>query len=144
MEIQWLVLAICTFLNTRDNMKYDIVHAIPLLAPNANWTILSDDYSTLQWFSPEIPQPTLAELTEKAAELNAAEPMRLLRIERDRRLAEVDWMVIKYLSLGQPIPAELSNYMQTLRDLTTNSTPALNQYYELDLSSVNWPTKPSL
>lgn len=125
-------------------MKYDIVHAIPLLAPNASWTILGDDYSTLQWFSPEIPQPSLTDLTNKAAELNQQEPVRLLRIERDRRLAEVDWMIIKFMSLGQPIPSELSEYMQTLRELPTNSTPTLNEYYELDLSSVTWPAKPNI
>jgi hypothetical protein len=125
-------------------MKYDIVHAIPLVAPNASWTILSDDYSTLQWFSTDIPKPSLDDLNAKTLELNQAEPMRLLRVERDRRLAEVDWMIIKYMSMGQPIPLELSNYMQALRDLPNSSSPTLNQYFELDIDSVAWPAKPNI
>ena len=79
-------------------MKYTIVHTISLVAPNTNWSMMGDDYETLQWLSDPALKPSLEALEEKAAELNAAEPMRLLRIERDRRLAEVDWMVIKAYS----------------------------------------------
>lgn len=125
-------------------MKYDIVHAIPLLAPNAGWTIMSDDYNSLQWFTPNIPKPTLVDLQAKVTELQTEEPLRLLRIERDRRLAEVDWMVIRAVSTNQPISSELATYMQELRDLTTTATPTLDSFYELDLSSVDWPVKPTV
>lgn len=125
-------------------MKHTIVHAISLLAPDANWSIMGDDYNTLQWLSDPALKPSLEALEQKAAELNAAEPMRLLRIERDRRLAEVDWMVIKSLSLNQPVSTELSAYMQALRDLPNTATPTLTDRYELDIDSVVWPTKPQL
>lgn len=123
-------------------MKYTIIHTISLVAPNTNWSIMGDDYSTLQWLSDPSLKPSLEALEQKAAELNAAEPMRLLRIERDRRLAEVDWMVIKAYSQGLPIPPELSAYMQALRDLPNTADPKLDARYELDLDSVVWPTKP--
>lgn len=123
-------------------MKYTIVHTISLVAPNTNWSIMGDDYETLQWLSDPALKPSLQSLLDKAAELNAAEPMRLLRIERDRRLAEVDWMVVKAYSQGEPISPELSAYMQALRDLPNTANPMLDSRYELDLSSVDWPTKP--
>lgn len=123
-------------------MKYTIVHAISQLAPTANWSIMGDDYDSLQWLSDPALRPNLQSLLDKAAEMNAAEPMRLLRLERDRRLAEVDWMVVKAYSQGLPISPELSAYMQALRDLTNTADPKLNERYELDLDSVVWPTKP--
>lgn len=123
-------------------MKYTIVHTISLVAPNTNWSIMGDDYETLQWLSDPALKPSLTALEEKAAELNAAEPMRLLRIERDKRLAEVDWMVIRAYSLGEPISPELSAYMQALRDLPNTANPTLNNMYELELTSVDWPVKP--
>lgn len=125
-------------------MRYTIVHAISLVAPNTNWSIMGDDYDSLQWLSDPALKPTVDALEAKAAEMNAAEPMRLLRIERDRRLSEVDWIVIKYLSMNQPVAAELSAYMQALRDLPENSTPTLTDRYELDMDSVAWPVKPQL
>ena len=123
-------------------MKYTIVHTISLLAPNTNWSMMGDDYDNIQWLSDPSLKPSLAALEEKAAELNAAEPMRLLRIERDRRLAEVDWMVIKAYSQNAQISLELAAYMQALRDLPNTATPTLDSRYELDMSSVAWPTKP--
>lgn len=125
-------------------MKHTIVNAISQLAPTANWSILGDDYDSLQWLSDPALKPNLQSLLDKAAELNAAEPMRLLRIERDRRLAEVDWMVIKSLSMNQPVPAELSAYMQALRELPNTADPKLNERYDLDFNSVDWPVKPQL
>ena len=125
-------------------MKYTIVHAISQLIPTANWSIMGDDSDSLQGLSDPDIKPTLQSLLDKAVEMNAAEPIRLLRIERDRRLSEVDWMVIKSLSLGQPVSAELSAYMQALRDLPDTATPTLTDRYELDLNSVTWPVKPQL
>jgi len=73
---------------------------------------------------------------------NALEPMRLLREERSRRLVAVDWVVIKYTSLGQQIPQEWADYMQALRDLPAVSSPQLNEYGALDMTSVTFPTLP--
>ena len=123
-------------------MKYTIVHAISLLAPTANWSMMGEDYDNIQWLSDYVSKPSMQSLLDKAAELNAAEPMRLLRIERDKRLAAVDWMVIKSISQGLPIATDLADYMQALRDLTVTADPQLNQIYELDLTSVVWPVKP--
>ena len=79
------------------------------------------------------------EINTKIAELNAAEPMKLLRLERDRLLATTDWRASSDLTLSDA----WKNYRQALRDLPASASPTLNSDYNLDKSSVTWPTKPS-
>ena len=84
--------------------------------------------------------PSEQEIQEKIAELEAAEPMRLLRIERNRRLAETDWVTLKAYSQGVEVPLTWKNYMQALRDLPANSKPQLDE--QGNLTSVTWPEVP--
>ena len=72
---------------------------------------------------------TWSQVSEKVAEIQAAEPMRLLRQERDRRLAETDWWASSDLTMT----TEQTTYRQALRDITDNAT---------SLDDVTWPTKP--
>ena len=69
--------------------------------------------------------------------------MKLLREERNRRLAECDWVVTKATELGKTVSEKWVGYRQTLRHLPENASPKLNSIGQLDLTSVNWPTKPS-
>ena len=62
----------------------------------------------------------------------------LLRVERNRLLAETDWWAVPDRIMTEQQIA----YRQTLRDLPSNSSPRLNNRSELDKSSVNWPVKP--
>jgi hypothetical protein len=72
----------------------NIAKALLELAPGAEWKVVDDDYNQITWFSEDIPKPTILEVEAKIAELKAAEPMRLLREERDRLIAETDWWVL--------------------------------------------------
>ena len=76
----------------------------------------------------------------KIQELQAAEPMRLLRIERNRRLAETDWVVIRAYSQKQDVPEDWTNYMQSLRDLPATAEPTLDD--QGNLTNVDWPKVP--
>ena len=118
-------------------MKYDITHALRALKPGAQWTLLGDDISGLEWFSSE-QQPTKTEIADKIAELDAAEPIRLLRIERDKKIALTDWRVLP----DQTPSDDWINYRQALRDLPASASPKLDSNYELDFSSFTWPTEP--
>ena len=68
-------------------------------------------------------------VSAKKAELDAAEPMKLLREERNRRIAETDWWASSDLTMS----TERTAYRQALRDITKS-------YNSLD--DVVWPTKP--
>ena len=79
-------------------------------------------------------------VNSKITELNALEPLRLLRIERNRRLAETDWVVIRAYSQKQDVPEDWINYMQTLRDLPATQEPQLDDAG--NLTNVTWPEVP--
>ena len=120
-------------------MKYDITHAIQALKPTAQWTLNGEDYSGLNWLDSKQTQPTETEVNSKISELDNAEPMRLLRIERDTRIAKTDWRASSDLTLADA----WKTYRQALRDLPASASPKLNSEYQLDLTSVTWPTEPS-
>jgi hypothetical protein len=116
----------------------DITHAILKLTPGAQFSVNAEDYNQITWLSPDIPQPTILEVEAKIAELKAAEPMRLLRVERDRLIAETDWWVLPDRT---PTSEQLA-YRQALRDLPTTAAPVLDPTNPLGISGVTWPTKP--
>ena len=119
-------------------MKYTISDALIELKPGADYILRGEDYSDLEWLDSSQTKPTETEINSKISELNAAEPMRLLRIERNRRIALTDWRASSDLTLSNA----WKTYRQALRDIT-KQTPQLNKKYELDLTSVSWPTEPS-
>ena len=67
--------------------------------------------------------------------------MRLLRVERNKRLLESDWTQSRDISLSND--TDWKTYRQSLRDLPSSTTPKLDTYGDLDLTSVSWPTEPS-
>ena len=119
-------------------MKYDIPAALEALKPAAQWTLRGEDYSGLEWLDSSQTKPTETEVNSKISALDAVEAMRLLRVERDTRIAKTDWRASSDVTLA----SAWSTYRQALRDITTQ-TPKLNSEYELDLTSVTWPTEPS-
>ena len=119
-------------------MKYDIGFALRKLRPKAFWVLRGEDYSGLEWMDSSQTQPTETEVNSKISELDNAEAMRLLRIERDARIVKTDWRASSDLTLTDA----WKTYRQALRDITTQ-TPKLDSNYQLDLTSVTWPTEPS-
>ena len=120
-------------------MKYTIIDALHSLKPGAEWILRGEDYSGLEWHDTTETKPTEAEINNKISELDAAEKMRLLRIERDARIAKTDWRASSDLTISN----DWKTYRQALRDLPASATPKLNSNYQLDLTSVTWPTEPS-
>jgi len=123
-------------------MKYGIGQALLVLRPGAEWNVTNDVYSGIEWLDKTQTKPTLEEVSTTLAVLNDEEPMRLLRIERDKRLTDSDWVVTKAIETGDMVSNVWKAYRQSLRDLPLSSSPKLDSYYNLDLNSVNWPTKP--
>ena len=120
-------------------MKYHITDAIMSLKPGAEWVLNGTEYSGLQWLDSSQTKPTESQVTDKIAALDALEPMRLLRIERDAKLAACDWRASSDLTLS----SAWSTYRQALRDLPASASPKLDSDYNLDSTSVTWPTEPS-
>ena len=120
-----------------------ISSALLELKPGAEWTLRGDTYAGLEWLDKNQTKPTEEEVNAKISELEKEEPMRLLRQERNKLIAETDWMTIKYLEIGIAMSASWKDYRQKLRDLPQISNPKLNSDGSLDMTSVTWPTPPS-
>ena len=123
-------------------MIYNKGNALSSLKPNAQWAWNGDEYSGLTWLDSGT-APTESEIDAEVTRLNNAEPMRLLRVERDKRLTDCDWIITMHKELGTNIPAAWKTYRQSLRDLPASASPSLDSYGDLDLTSVTWPTEPS-
>ena len=82
---------------------------------------------------------TYAQAAGERTLLQSREPMRLLRVERDRLLAETDWTALGDVTMS----SAMKTYRQALRDLPASSDPKLASDGTLDMSSVKFPTKPS-
>ena len=117
----------------------NIARALNSLKPNAEWSLDGETYSGLTWLDSNQTKPTESEVDAEVTKLNNAEPMRLLRVERDRRIAKTDWRASSDLTLA----SAWSTYRQALRDLPASASPSLNSDGNLDLTSVTWPTEPS-
>tara|TARA_R100000322_G_C5402696_1_gene181770 strand:+ start:394 stop:771 length:378 start_codon:yes stop_codon:yes gene_type:complete len=124
-------------------MKNYLMYAIDSLAPNSDYVIFGDEYSGIEWRDTVNTKPTEEQVNAKIAEIKAAEPMGLLRDERNYRLAQTDWTQLKDIDLDIIRERNWKNYRQALRDLPSKSTPKLDSNGNLDMSSVTWPDKPS-
>jgi len=89
-----------------------------------------DNGSAIESSNPDDFGTTWSAVSAKKTELTNAEPMRLLREERNRRIAETDWMGNSDVTMSDA----WKTYRQALRDITNSAT---------SLDDVTWPTKPS-
>ena len=113
--------------------------ALQNLCPNAKFFVeqYNNDTPKIVWDeSNSDSQPSQDQIDEELVKVVAGMPMKLLRIERNQKLALTDW------SQGGDVPVGIKTayqaYRQALRDLPANQTPTDNE-----LSNITWPTKPS-
>ena len=113
--------------------------ALQNLCPNAKFFVeqYNNDTPNIVWDETNSDsQPSQAQIDEELVKVVAGMPMKLLRIERNSKLALTDW------SQGGDVPVGIKTayqaYRQALRDLPANQTPTDNE-----LSNITWPTKPS-
>ena len=102
--------------------------------PYSDWVRYEESYESIIWSNDS--KCTKDEWENAKSELQAAEPMRLLRIERNKLLASTDWWVLPDRTATQ---AQL-DYRQALRDITTQ-TPSLDE--NGNLTGITWPTPPT-
>ena len=124
-------------------MIIDIPVALQSLRPNAQWHMIGTEYSNIHWDDETQTKPTEEEVNNKIEELKKSEPFRLLRVIRNKLIAETDWTQLKDIDLDIIRERNWKNYRQALRDLPAKSNPKLSEDGTLDMSSVSWPDKPS-
>lgn len=110
------------------------------------------DHTNSVWTQQERPEPPQA-APPQAELINSTLPpipeelpnaITQLRVLRNQRLRDVDWVAIKYFSLGAPYPTEWTTYVQALRDLPAISDElVVDDEGRLVEASVAWPTWPT-
>ena len=98
-------------------------------------TYSTDDWNLKVWDTLVVDEkPPKEEFEAKLQELIEEHKWKNIRQERNRRLTECDWVVIRATSTDTPIPEEWKVYMQALRDL-----PSVTE----DPANPVWPTAPT-
>ena len=143
--------------------------AVDLLVNKQNALYQVVDNQIVEWYETELEQPSQEEIQAKIQELQNAEPMRLLREERNRRLQETDWWAAGdridsmtneqkiYRKQLRDLPSIFSSSSLTLEENTSgypgtflletsdmglSAGPSLELNENGQLSNVTWPTKP--
>ena len=111
---------------------YDVIMA---LRPNSKWYHNSEG---LHWLDENQTKPTEKEIQEKTLELESAEPMRLLRLERNQKLAETDWRMVEDYPMTNKL--DWKTYRQALRDLPATAEPQLDS--QGNVKNITWPEEP--
>ena len=105
---------------------------------------LDVDYNNIVWNDDVTPEqkPTKEQVQEKIIELEAELPMKHLRFKRDKLLKASDiYGLVDFPHKDEATKHAWLDYRKQLRDLTTNSTPGLDE--NGDLTNVTFPTPPS-
>jgi len=132
-----------TKINETDIPDYPEILPIPAavsaLAPNCRWSLVGFAYEDLQWEDDPLKKPSKEAVESKAREILAEVPWNRLRRDRDRRMKEVDWVTLRSVRTGEPIPQEWQDYMQALADITETAVPMM---VAGELVNVDWPERP--
>jgi len=104
-----------------------IFEAVLELRPNCDFKVVG---SRLIWKDDEELKPTDEEITLKVKELEAAQPLKELREERNELLMETDYIMVS--DYPHTDKQAWLDYRQALRDLPQTA----------DLSNVEYPSKP--
>lgn len=92
------------------------------------------EYENMVWHDEEIPKPTKEDVDRVYEELLREHPWKELRAERNRRLADADWVTLRAYSSGTDVPEEWMTYMEALRDLPSTTKDPTNPV---------WPEPPN-
>ena len=93
------------------------------------------EYENMVWHDEEIPKPTKEQVASVYDELLREYPWKILRQERNRRLAEVDWIFSEDYAIDDASYQQWLTYRKALRDL-----PAVTE----DPANPVWPEKPAM
>ena len=93
------------------------------------------EYENMVWHDEEIPKPDEESVAKVYEELLREHPWKNLRQERNKRLAEVDWVFSEDYSIDDDSYQQWLTYRKALRDL-----PSLTE----DPENPVWPEQPAM
>lgn len=111
------------------------------LVPNARFAIRGNEtYENITWMSDPSLKPTQEQIQLEKERLIRNEAEIYLKIERNFRLEESDWVVLRCYEKEVPVPQEWKDYRDALRCITDNHTATFDEIGHL--TGVTWPKRP--
>jgi hypothetical protein len=119
-------------------MSVLLAQAVYALQPTAQWSMSNpNDYSTLEWYSLEIPKPTESEVNEQASLMNQKQPLEECKTQASKLLYETDWTTIPDVT----DPTKSNPYLMNPQDFVSYRS-ALRQLAVYPVANPVWPTRP--
>jgi hypothetical protein len=114
-----------------------IVQALAVLTPTAEWNLIGDDYATIEWLSPEIQQPTEQQVNDQIAIDTQQAPIKACKQQASQLLYATDWTTIPDVA----DPAVSNPYLLNQAAFAAYRSQ-LRQLAVYPVANPVWPTKP--
>jgi hypothetical protein len=120
-------------------MSATIINALNALTPGAQWSITDPyDYSTLQWFSTDIAQPTEQEVNDEIVILNLQAPLNACKQQASQLLTATDWTTIADVA----DPTKSNPYLLNQSEFAAYRS-AVRMLAVYPVADPVWPVKPT-
>ena len=118
-------------------MTATVYDALCALTPTAQFGVIGNTYSGIQWYSPDISQPSEAEVSAEQAALDAQAPINACKKQATQLLYETDWTTIADVA----DPAKSNPYLMNPQDFVVYRS-ALRVLAVYPIADPVWPVKP--
>jgi hypothetical protein len=120
-------------------MSATVIDALHVLTPTAQWSMGDpNEYSSIQWFSTDITQPTQQEVNDEIIKLDLAAPLAACKAQATELLYETDWTTIADVA----DPTKSQPYLLNQTDFTAYRS-SLRVLAVYPVASPVWPVKPT-
>jgi len=119
-------------------MSATVFDALLALTPTAKFGVRDNTYAGIDWYSPDIPQPSELEVNNEIAVLNNQAPYDACKQEASKLLYATDWTTIADVS----DPTKSQPYLMNTQDFVTYRS-AVRQLAVYPVANPTWPTLPT-
>jgi len=119
-------------------MSATVFDALLALTPTAKFGVRDNTYAGIDWYSPDILQPSEAEVDNEIIRLDAQAPLTACQQKASQLLYQTDWTTIADVS----DPAKSNPYLTNAAEFNTYRN-TVRQYAINPVADPTWPSQPT-
>jgi len=119
-------------------MAATVFDALLVLTPTAKFGVRDNTYAGIDWYSPDIPQPSEAAVNAEIITLDNQAPINACQQKASQLLYQTDWTTIADVS----DPAKSNPYLTNAAEFNTYRN-AVRQYAINPVADPTWPSQPT-